>query len=293
MYKNGIRFISTKRKSNIKMGYEILDESHANLVAEGFFKSYPNDVVERTIKDLLNKERDLCGYFDIYPSSVADPSMHDKENDFQIITLATERFNNTLKEKISKKLDLCGWYISDTYREISDGGEHYFATIIEPKYPNDAKNARLKSDKTIDKVKIFYHISFKKFENKILSNGLLPSISSRKQFYHPDRVYLFSDKDVAKEFVLFHKTTHLSFTNAMNKRKTKHGTNVIDADDRYQDKESKKEPIVAFEVNLKKMKDDGREITIFHDNRFNEKDLAYFTQNYIPPKYLKKMEVSY
>ena len=274
-----------------------MEEWYAKQLDEGYFKSYPESVVMKRIETFLKKNHSLCGHFDLYRSSLSNPTKHDEENNFQLLTLAVEKYGDEAKNKLSSELAAYGWYIGSANREISDSGERYFEISLEPKFPSDDSEIEKKSKELIEKVKIFYHVSFKKYEQKILKNGLLPSLTSRSTFEHPERIYLFTDIDIAKQFVRFHKTSLLSFTKEMNKRKIKGGKIAkdklapIDSQKKFQDKEADEEPMVAFEVDLYQMMKDGKTINLYHDNRFNEKGKAYLTQNTIPPKYLKKITV--
>lgn len=275
--------------SKIKKMGKFLEEWKAEKLDEGYFKSYPEKVVDKTIEKVLKKH----GYkYDLF-------SDQDLENDFQILYLyiwkkkkTDKKLDDTVVKDIENALSVCGWYIGDN----DEDGEEQFLLYLEPKYPNENSNASEKSKKIIEKVKTFYHVSFKKFLPKILKSGLVPSNLSRKGFNHPERIYLFTDIKIAKDFVEEHKTKMLSFTKEINKRTISGGKIAknklapIDAPKKFQDKSLNEEPMVAFEVDLFKMMKEGKIVNLYHDNRFNEKDLAYFTENTIPLKYIKQIE---
>lgn len=266
-----------------KMG-DILDETFSRQIEEGYYKSYPTEVVKRNLKNFLEKNTSEIDSFDIKDEEEFTGN-GDKENDFQILYIAIEKLNNSdIESKIKAILDQCGWYIGDKAKPDKDMPFWFFT--LEPKFPVENSSIEAKSKKLIEKTKIFYHISFKKYEQKILRRGLIPSITSRQEFFHPERIYLFSDRKIAEQFAKNGYTTMLSFSKSMNIRKTKQGT--IDAEEKYQDRvKNNADLIVAFEVNLDKLLKDGKVICLYHDNRFNESGLAYFTHNSIPPKYLK------
>ena len=270
-----------------KMG-RMLEEWKAKRLDEGYFKSYPEEVVDKAIAKVFKKHD--------YRYDLS--SDQDLENDFQILFLYVWKKNKTdkklderLVKDIENALSVCGWYIGDN----DEAGPDQFLLYLEPKYPNENSKASEKSKKIIEKVKTFYHVSFKKFLPKILKNGLVPSNLNRKGFKHPERIYLFTDKRIAKDFVETHKTDLLSFTKEINKRKisggkiSKNKLAAIDAPEKFQDKLADEEPIVAFEVDLFRMMNDGKTVNLYHDNRFNEADLAYFTENTIPLKYINQI----
>lgn len=271
-----------------KMG-DMLEEWKAKKLDEGYFKSYPEEVVGKAVEKVLKKH----GYkYELF-------SDQDQENDFQILYLyiwkkkkTDEKLDEKLTKEIENALSTCGWYIGDS--DVFDSDQ--FLLYLEPKYPNENSKAEEKSKQTIERVKTFYHMSFKKFLPKILKNGLVPSNLNRRDFKHPERIYLFTDRAIAKDFVEKHKTGMLSFTKEINKRKVSGGKLAknklapIDAPEKFQDKTVDEEPMVAFEVDLLKMMKDGKTALLYHDNRFNKTDLAYFTENTILPKYITQIK---
>lgn len=176
-----------------KMG-QLVEENIGRLLDEGYFKSYPTDVFQRTLEKFL-KSKDI----DYIISLDVDLPDSDKFNDYPLMYLQTEmELKDQNKARMEKILEQCGWYIADS--DVADGLDS-FCYILEPKFPIDNSKVAEFSEKIIQKYKTFYHISFRKYEEKILKNGLVPSLSKRNEFNHPERVYLFSDSRIAKDFI--------------------------------------------------------------------------------------------
>lgn len=199
----------------------------------------------------------------------------------QILYLQLEKISDSTKQELDRVLKQCGWYIADN--EYHEELESYLLHI-EPKFPIENSKVEQISRKWIEKYKIFYHISFRKYEQKILKDGLSPSLSKRKEFSHPERVYLFGDRSIAEDFITLHKTDKIQYAKEVGRRKNRHtGT---DADKEFQD--SSMGDMIGFEVNLYQMMKDGRTINLYHDNRWDANNPVFFTQNTINPKYLKR-----
>ncbi len=281
--------IDRNKMPKIQLLGDKIDKSFAKKLDEGYFKSFPSSSVKKAIERFLEKKSSCCGDFEIQDET--EHGSKDEENDFQILLLAVEKIDYKTKEELNRILSQCGWYIGTENKPTKEAP--FFSFVLEPKFPNENSTAEIKSKKLIEKYKIFYHISYKKFKDKILHDGLVPSLVNRQDFDHPERIYLFSDIDVAKQFAEMGYTNLLSFTKELHLRKTRNKkSGEIAADNKYQDVVSKdKDYIVAFEVDLYQMMKDGKTALLYHDNRFNEKEKAYFTQTSINPKYIKLLKI--
>ena len=245
-----------------KMG-DIVEENMVRLLDEGYFESFPTSTVKRNIEATLQK---ACYSTKDYTLQ----SEYDKENDIDLLVLATRYSFKDSDEWWSMKalLNQCGWYFSD---ELSEKRLNAYSVYIEPKYPIKSDNIEAFSKQTIGNYGIFYHVTFKKYEDKILKNGLTPSFSMRPEFEHPERVYLFAKREDANEFTLSHKAMDADGEH------TKRVNKGIDTSD-YE--------VVMLEVDLQKAWDDGKHVRLYHDNRFDERPI-YFTSNTIHPKYIR------
>ena len=259
-----------------KMGDEV-ENDIVKLLDEGYFKSYPTETTKRALVKKLKQN-----HVDFILHSADEIGDEDAFNDLQILYLQVREFSDNLKEEIEDVLDQFGWYIAD--KEFYNDANQY-VIHIEPKFPIENSNVEAFSKKVIEHYKMFYHVTFKKYEQKILKDGLTPSLSKRQEFNHPERVYLFGDKRIALDFINIHKTTKLQYAKNLAKRKNRN--TGADALDKYQDKSMSE--IIGFKVNLYQMMKDGKTANLYHDNRWDQSNPVFFTQNTINPKYLKKI----
>ena len=181
-----------------------------------------------------------------------------------------------LERDISRILNLCGWYIGDKKK----AGEKYLISL-EPRFPTQSTKAEKFSAKVIVKFKTFYHVSFGKYREKILSFGLIPSNTSRREFFHPERIYLFGELDDARAFLEIHR--HEPITREINQRRVRNTDKL--ADIRYQPIDPSE--LCVFAVDLSSCVDSGRNVVLYHDNRWHgDAESVFFTQNTIPPQYV-------
>ena len=246
-----------------KMG-NIVEENMIRLLDEGYFKSFPTSVVKRNIEKELQKAGYSSGDYTLQVD-------HDKENDIDLLVFATHYSFKDSDERwnIKALLNQCGWYFSD---ELPEEQADAYSAYIEPRYPIDSGNIEEFSKQVIGNYGTFYHVTFKKYEDKILKNGLVPSFSRRPEFEHPERIYLFARKKDAHQFAMLHKAvdSYAEYTKMVNKG--------VDSSN-YE--------IVMLEVDLQKAWDDGKHVHLYHDNRYDESPV-YFTSNTIHPKYIAR-----
>ena len=261
-----------------KMG-EIVEEHMRQLLDEGYFKSFPDETTRKSLEKVLkNQDQEYLLY------SSEQFGEKDLYNDYQLLYLQMEKISKPLEKKLTAVLDQCGWYIAD--QDWRKDLESYLI-IMEPKFPIENSHITEISEKIINKIGTFYHITFRKYESKILKNGLVPSFSKRSEFNHPERIYLFGDRRIAEDFVRDHKTKLLNYSKKIYRRKI--GNTQFDADEKYQKEFDPNLDIVGFEVDLKKMMSDGKLCLLYHDNRWDNDSPVFFTQNTILPQYLKAL----
>lgn len=271
----------SKKLLSKKMG-DVVEENITKLLNEGYFKSYPTEIVKRTLDKKLRQISDESkSSFEFILNTADEIDDEDAFNDLQNLYLQITEFSKVIKEKIENVLDQCGWYIADVEHHKDIG---QYMVYIEPKFPIENSKVDKISKKWIEQYKIFYHVSFKKYEEKILKNGLSPSLSKRREFEHPERVYLFGDKLIAKDFITLHKTDKIKYAKEIGRRKVRNTSK--DADEKHQDPSMSN--MIGFEVDLFQMMKDGKTINLYHDNRWDKNSPVFFTQNTINPKYLKQ-----
>ena len=211
--------------------------------------------------------------------AIASGCEKDNINDIQTIVLTTDNlvFADHIDVSIERVLLQCGWYAGD---KATDG--RIVEISLEPRYPIVNDRVGSFSAWTISHIKTFYHVTFKKYAEKILRNGLQPSFTRRGEFYHPERIYLFGDKTTAIHF-LEHQELDYDLQSRVNTRKI--GNSGRTADIKYQNGVSK--GMVLLKVNLKQMLNDGKLAKLYHDNRWDADSLVFFTQTSINPKYIE------
>ena len=86
------------------------------------------------------------------------------------------------KQTLIDLLNFSGYFIA---REVEDKKNDYVDLLIEPTKPSQL------SEKTLNKIPFFYHITPKTNISKIKEKGLNPKISQTTYKHPADRVYLF------------------------------------------------------------------------------------------------------
>lgn len=252
------------------------DKRFAKMIEEGYFKSFPADVVKRDIIKTLtdnglvkNVDFDIVG-----EDELCSPDLY---NDMEIFHLV---FASKPSEVITKKIKLLlsrdGWYLSST---ISENGVLTF--VCEPNFPINNERVLDFSRELVETYKKFYHCTFRKYARRIMVNGLVPSFGGRSEFIHPERIYLFTDRTMAFRF------GDVSLDDE-TKRLLKRKVHDRDALEKYQD--SREMDVIVFEVDLKRMFNDGCKINLYHDNRWDPSSPVFFTVNSIKPTYLTEIK---
>ena len=254
---------------------DVYDQRFAKLIEEGYFKSFSSEVVKKDVIKTLSVAG-LTEDVDFEIVGEDELSSPDLCNDMEIFHLAfASKPPKTLVTKIESLLARDGWYLSATIP-----GEDSFTFICEPTFPISNDHVSGISRRLILKYKKFYHCTFRKYARRIITNGLIPSFGGRSEFIHPERIYLFTNKSMAFKFG---DVSLDDETERLLKRKVR----GRDAPEKYQDDNEK--DIVVFEVNLKKMLDDGNKINLYHDNRWDPSSPVFFTVNSIKPAYLSEI----
>lgn len=270
-------------KCLIRKMSDVVDAGLVKLLNEGEFKSYPADIVKMQLErwwfsKVGEKNDDF--FFKIVPDLETD-----LVNDIQVLVLTTdcpELKDEKANEQIGGILRRSGWYIGDA---ATDG--KIVQLSLEPRYPIVNNRVTAFSARTIDLIKTFYHVTFKKYVEKIMRNGLQPSFTKRREFYHPERIYLFGDVELAVDF-LNNQSDDAVLQAVMTVRKI--GNSGKTADLKYQDKTCKSMTLLC--VDLKQMQDDGKTVKLYHDNRWDADSPVFFTQNSINPEYIRVTQTS-
>lgn len=296
---------SKQKKLKKTLEHRVLKNSETyilKLLDEGEIFSYRIDKFEPFLKKIFAKLEKNGLVEDVSFERVSDP-----KNDIDILNVAFVSLSKDFsknKEDLKQELhnvwehgfNLHGWFLGSIWKD-NVGGKEKTVASFEPKYPleNDKIDERTREE--IKKFKKFYHVSFPKYRQKILKNGLIPSISHRKDFMYPERLYLFGRKELADVFADYHFKTKKGIeqkydAQILRVKGGKDKQNKI-ADMKFQ---TVSDEIDVYEVDLERMLSDGKKkIRLYHDNRFfvlgknAEKDktsAAFFTYNQIDPKYV-------
>ena len=267
-------------------------KSIAELLDEGLIHSYPTKNVISQLKSCFNKAKNqdvLIGYklVDDEQDKLSDRELFGIQFAFKQ-KMDLKDFQN---KYLNRDLSLLGWYIGNvSHREVelSDGVLDTVFFYFEPRYPLESDKVEKFSKNLIEKHRFFYHMTFAKFESSISKNGLVPHSSDRKDFFYPERIYLFTESDFAKMFANYHLfdkegVAHRRKIELRLDRKTKKIANL--------DFQKKDEDILIYKIDLQALLRSGKEVALYHDNRFTEPDAdtisAVFTYNTIPSKYLE------
>ena len=89
--------------------------------------------------------------------------------------------------EITDELYFCGYNFSSVHRVPSRGSKHGGKDVLLYTIQFEAKY----SDFNFQMAPVFYHVTLKRYIDKITSRGLVPS-SKSSLFHYPDRVYLFN-----------------------------------------------------------------------------------------------------
>lgn len=268
----------------------------AELLDEGLLHSYPTKNAISQLKSafLTAKNEDvLIGY-----KVVSDTQDVFSDRELFGIQCAFKQemdLRDFEKEYLKRDLSLLGWYVGNiSHRQVQLNRNATLETVIfyfEPKYPLESDKVEELSKKLIEKHKYFYHMTFAKFEPKISREGLVPHSADRRDFFYPERIYFFTEKDFANMFAnyyLFDRegVAHRRKIELRLDRKTKKIANL--------DFQKENEDLLIYKVDLLSLVKSGKEISLYHDNRFTEPSddvvSAVFTYNTIPPKYVELVQ---
>lgn len=293
------------KKFNQIRNYKSSDENFKNYFkeTEKYRKfSYPAESVKTLLENYLDENKNLFG---ISWSSVE--SIHDVKTDRKVLIL--EMFGDmsfllTFSTNLSNKLMEVGWNLTVEHEkynfDVSANPKSMYYVILDSEWmeADDEHPLKIPSDKIkflcSDK---FFHVSFSKFENKILKNGLIPMETKRSRFLSPKRTYFFKNYGIADRFMRQHVNLDLFGNNLeyvqhmvkMNtiKKMDKKTNTIVDVPLKFQDE---KIGMVLFSVDLKKIVNDGKTIYLDSDTKFTDSDYSYFTCENISPEYIQKID---
>lgn len=159
-----------------------------SLINEGLIKSYDYDLTVKHIEKLIKK----YNY-----SKINIESTH-----LGIFLTISEKISYQFWNELKNILNICGYVIS--YYFINDEYRLGYPDELDIFYPNLDKlqiNIIKRYDVSDDSPlpEFLYHITEKKYLNKILKNGLIPKSHSKIE-KHPDRVYLLNNLTGALDF---------------------------------------------------------------------------------------------
>lgn len=166
---------------------EILYETNLNLFKEGLIKTYPFDFAKSRLanfgyltyddkkKNIIFKPRDTSQV--IFLNKFLD-SMGYYIAEYIVLYNGIERKDNNFEHY--KKYD-------EFSSKISDVNELWL--VIEPNRDNLIPPT--------EEIKYIYHLTEKKYLDKIYKNGIVPRSSSKRSF-HPDRIYIVIIIDALK-----------------------------------------------------------------------------------------------
>lgn len=171
---------------------------------------------------------------------------------------------------------------------------------LEPAYPIETGKVDDYTREVVDSTPngVFYHVTFSNLVPKIMIRGLVPSNQKRNMFDHPDRTYLFKNLKSAKRFANYHTVAEEDEGYGTLEHERKINTRWIGntkgkdtpperADDAYQHPNP---GVIIFSVDVVGMLEDSRPLKLYHDNRYEPVNTAFFTTNSIPPRYLKQVD---
>lgn len=267
---------------------------------EGMLRSYPVENVEKWLRGLMDEGQAKGQVFSFEIEK--DESLNGGNSLPLLRVEVTSVSTFQLASRIKSKLQFFGWYVGDLESHTLDIPERIIQTqvfIIEPVYPIENEKVDDYTRKVVASAKngVFYHVTFSNLIPKIAVRGLVPSTQKRNMFNHPDRNYLFRTLRSAKHFAKFHTNTRQDDVYGTQEHERKINTRWIGntrgkdtppvkADDAYQNPTP---GVSIISVNVSEMLEDSRPFKLYHDNRYEPINTAFFTTCSIPPKYLKQV----
>lgn len=168
--------------------FKLLFENKNNhLIKDGLIYSF-------SYSKFIEKLRNLLEKYDI---------SYEKLNSFSDGVILNKLFvlkNKYFYNELISLLNISGYYIS-SYKSDNNKIEYgslCIKTYMESKYLNITFNKNFDFQEKGIKLKL-YHLTDKKFIDKIKKNGLTPK-STKMIDNHPDRIYLFEDIDDLNDF---------------------------------------------------------------------------------------------
>lgn len=281
------------------------------LVSEGLMRSYPETVLCKRIRDgFHNKVQNL-----------EFTSKHKFDNDFPIVGFAVDAKSSPMSNDVYLKRDLgmMGWHICrpiETYEfdfGTDDAKNEPLSEYNICRKPGKQKarviwvsatfpivNERVESftQKVLSEFPMFYHVSLDRLRARISSadveNGLIPQESEFGDFLYPPRNYIFSSKMAVLEWI--RELLSGTIRNLVDMRNARRIGNDIQRNggDRMNAKvaapEYQKEsefPLAVYQVDLRKMVEDGHPLRLYRDNNWRDQPDAFFTMDHIPGEYLQ------
>ena len=232
----------------------------AESLDEGLVKSYPEKHFIRCLKAALQKAVDsswIIGY-KFMQNDYKDPQSDFGYVTIQFILSPGYSIDDFESKDIAHALDYCGWFAgSKTKRSIrfKDGVKTVHEWTFEPRFPTETSNADKFTKDVIAKYSKLYHVTFEKFRQRIERDGLVPIASKRKDFEHPDRVYLFTSEQTALQFAKYHLENPKGVAHKIDIELSKIGRNGNLADMKYQQLD---QDLLIYEVNLKSLAKSGK-----------------------------------
>lgn len=265
----------------------------AKSLDEGLIKSYPEKHFVKCLKVALQTATDhewIIGY------KFVRNNYKDVHSDFGYVTIQFilspgYSLDDFEKKDLDHALSYCGWFVGYKSKKnirFTDGVKTVHEWTFEPRFPTETSNMETFTKNVIAKYKKFYHVTFEKYQNRIETDGLVPISSKRKEFIHPDRVYLFTSKYCADLFAIYHLEDPKGIAHKLEIEISKIGKSGKLADMKYQNLDKN---LLIYEVDLETFPKTGKKLCLYHDNKTIESDdttiSAVFTYNTIPAKYLK------
>lgn len=268
---------------------------------EGILKSYPAENVEKWLRGLMaeGQSKGLVFTFEIEK----DESLKGGNTIPLLLVEVTSVSTFQLASRIKSKLQFFGWYVGDLESHTLNMPYRIVQTqsfTLEPAYPIETGKVDDYTREVVDSTPngVFYHVTFSNLVPKIMIRGLVPSNQKRNMFDHPDRTYLFKNLKSAKRFANFHTVAEEDDGYGTLEHERKINTRWIGntkgkdtpperADDAYQHPNP---GVIIFSVDVVGMLEDSRPLKLYHDNRYEPVNTAFFTTNSIPPRYLKQVD---
>lgn len=279
------------------------------MISEGLIRSYPEDAVCRR----------MLSTYGVRAKNIEFTSANKHDNDLPIIGMAIDaRGNPQILTGFTKRdLGMLGWHICrpveyyafdfgtqeskedefSEYNMCKDPGRHHaYVFWLAPNSPISNERVSSFTKEILSKYPKFYHVSLDRLRARInlaKNTGLIPQESEFGDFLYPPRNYLFSSEDAAARWVEDLLTTELGTTKLRNlrvvgndvQRNNGNRTRAAPADDKFQSKNAW--PLAVYEVDLRKLVDDGHPLRLYRDNNWADQPDAFFTMDHIPGEYLR------